>query len=454
MPVNKGETYMKSPLILVVSSKMDSNKKKGRNEDRLIRMGSKTRANLGLTDEKTVELWPDTGEVSDRINRSKALEIFQAYAGDLKKLKDDNMSANEYFRVGFVTSRTFDYICRDKHKKKENIWIADTIEDTVIGGDPEFLLGTKEGHYQYASYVRGFRHSDELGSDGPWAEIRPQPTIGVDDFVDNIQDILRNHPNVKLIEEYKWISGCYYYGGQPPNGSSARSWPLGGHIHIGNPAKLVKAMNSAGNSYRNSVFACLQKIMDEYIAIPLMRLDGLDNSTKRRSEFGYYGDIRVDHGRLEYRTLSSEWLNHPALTAAVIGTAKAISHAFFRSLENTGFNPKAVMTKSMAEGSSDINIYRFFDASFCYWKNIELMREFKTIKNSSTMIDILNSAKMEFNQAFFKSHKSLIKSLSTYKEYAEHLDAFLEIIALSDDDLASIPRDLKKGWVGGDGFII
>jgi len=433
---------------------MDSNKKKGRHEDRLIRMGSKARENLGLTDEKTVELWPDTGEISDRINRSKALEIFQAFASDLKQLKDDNLSEDEYFRVGFVTSRTFDYICKDKHKKKDNIWIADTIEDTVIGGDPEFLLSTKGGHYRYASTIPGFKYSDELGSDGPWAEIRPRPTVGVNDFVNNIKNILESHPNVKLIEEYNWLSGCYYYGGQPPNGTNQRSWPLGGHIHIGTPAKLIKTFDSVGIGYKNAMFACLQKILDEYIAIPLMRLDGMDNSVKRRQEYGHYGDIRTDHGRLEYRTLSSEWLSHPVLTAAIIGATKAISHAFFRALENTGFNPNAVMTKSMLEDERNASMYSFFDASFCYWKNIKLMQEFKAVKNSSTMIDIINSAKIEFNQAFFNNHRSLIKDLSTYKEYADHLDSFLEVISLSDDDLSSIDRNLKSGWLAGNGFII
>ena len=59
---------MKAQLILVISSQMDSNKKQGRNEDGLIRMGAKARENLGLSKEKSVELWPDSGNSEDRIH--------------------------------------------------------------------------------------------------------------------------------------------------------------------------------------------------------------------------------------------------------------------------------------------------------------------------------------------------------------------------------------------------
>jgi len=49
---------MKNQLILVPSKRMDGNTKADRNEDRLIRMGERARENLGLKNDKSVELWP------------------------------------------------------------------------------------------------------------------------------------------------------------------------------------------------------------------------------------------------------------------------------------------------------------------------------------------------------------------------------------------------------------
>jgi len=73
---------MKASVILVISERMSTNKKKDRYEDKLVRMGEVSRENLGLRGEKTVELWPE-GSSEDRINRSKVLEIYQAYSGCL-----------------------------------------------------------------------------------------------------------------------------------------------------------------------------------------------------------------------------------------------------------------------------------------------------------------------------------------------------------------------------------
>jgi hypothetical protein len=80
---------MKKGLILVISNRMDDNRKSNRYEDKLIRMGESARKNLGLADDKSVELWPE-GSSTDRINRSKLLKIFHAYSSDLKQLKQSH----------------------------------------------------------------------------------------------------------------------------------------------------------------------------------------------------------------------------------------------------------------------------------------------------------------------------------------------------------------------------
>lgn len=52
---------MKEGIILVVSKKMDKNAEtnRRRNEHKLIRLGHKARENLGLMEDKVVELWSD-----------------------------------------------------------------------------------------------------------------------------------------------------------------------------------------------------------------------------------------------------------------------------------------------------------------------------------------------------------------------------------------------------------
>jgi hypothetical protein len=71
---------------------MDNNRKDGRNEDKLIRMGEKARANLGLTNDKAVELWPDNNDINGKINHNILALIFQAYSKDLKELKGSGIS--------------------------------------------------------------------------------------------------------------------------------------------------------------------------------------------------------------------------------------------------------------------------------------------------------------------------------------------------------------------------
>ena len=438
---------MKAPVILVVSERMSTNKKKDRYEDKLVRMGEVSRENLGLRGEKTVELWPE-GSSEDRINRSKVLEIYQAYSGDLKKVKE-SMPPDEYARVGFVTSRTFDYICKDKRKKKEDIWVADTIEDTVIGADPEFMLLDSEGILKYAAEIDGFGRYDTLGSDGPLAEIRPAPSIEVVDFVKNIRDILENHENVSLIQNLEWIGGCYY---EPPN-ANYRSHSIGGHVHIGTPGKLAKAIDRLGNLYRISVYSCLNKVLDEYISIPLIRLDGLETSVKRRSKYGYYGDFRTDHGRLEYRALSGEWITHPRLAEIVMGATKAVTHAFFKLLDESDYKHSMIMTSKQQSSTYDSD-FLFYDSSFCYWKNIEIMKALDAMKNSSEMRTILLEGKISFKTGFFTALKNKFRSLSTYRKYSEYIDAFLELIELPEKELSKRNKNLKQTWIEGEEFII
>ena len=429
---------------------MDSNKKQDRYEDRLIRMGELARNNLGLKDEKSIELWPN-GSAQDRINRSKVLEIFQAYSKDLKRSKELNPKA-DYDKIGFVTTKTFNFICKNKGNKKKNIWIANTIEDTVVGADPEFLLMNDDGSVKYAAGIAGFHYDDQLGSDGPLAEIRPDPTVEVSDLVQNIQDILRRHKNAKLIQKYQWVGGCYHYG--PQEGGGSRVWTLGGHIHIGTPARLARAINSFGENYGTSVYSCLNKVLDEYVAIPSIKIDGKENSRKRRvTDYGGFGDIRTNHGRLEYRMLSGEWLTHPEMAKIVIGTVKAIAHAFFKLLDESNYKHHMVMTKNQESSNCDGD-FRFFDDNFDFWQNIEIVKYFGATKGPKDMHQIFKNSDIRFDKPFFTALSKKFRALPTYKDYSEYLDKFIELVSLPNNILANRDKELKHTWVEESKFII
>jgi len=452
---------MKAPLILFVSEKMSSNKKNDRNEDSLIRLGETARNNLGLSDEKTVEVWPDT-DIEGRIHRSRGLTIFQAYASDLKKAKS-SMSEDDFVRVGFVTQTVFNCICSDGRRKKQDIWLADSIEDTIVGGDPEFVLLKEDGRIKYAAEIEGFSYSAILGSDGPLAELRPDPTIKVDDFVNNIQTILQTHPNAELIDSYEWTGGCYFGNEQADcqREHAERDWPVGGHIHLGTPAQLAVKLGNGGLDYKSAVYGCLQHILDELVAIPLIRIDGVQKSRDRRnSNYGKYGDFKTGHGRLEYRTISGEWLTHPDLARMIIGTVKAISDSYFKMLEQGDFDPKMVMTTSMKRiGSGDeyggFN-YRLFhnNDNFKGWEDIEITKMFGTTRSSHTMRNILDKVNIEFTDAYFKKLSAKYRALPAYREYAEYIEKLLEVVQLPDEVLEGRSRNLKSAWVDGENFII
>lgn len=454
---------MKAPLILVPSKRMDSNRKEGRRENSLIRMSKAARQNLGLNDDKTVEVWPDTTDESSKIHKRKALSIFQAFSKDLKELRESNMSENEWLRVGFVTSTTFEFICGEKRTKSgSSIWISDSVEETVIGGDPEFILLTDNNLIQYAGHVNGLSSQGALAHDGPLAEVRPEPSIDVDTFVKSIEKIMNTHPNTDIIEPYSWMAGSYFYGSSTDD--YTRSWPIGGHIHIGNPSKLEKALNEYKtiklgyqnwNTLEAAVFSCLSKILDEFVGIASIKLDGKDKAIKRRQEYGQFLSYRHKYGRLEYRTLSGEWLSHPQVAIYVIGAVKAVAHAFFKVLDENDNKDNIVMTPAQLKyvnnpDQYDQTAFNYQNAAFCYWKDIEIMKIFDTVKNSSTMIHILNEGDIRFTKAFFDRLTRMFRNLPTYKEYAKYVDGFLELMGRPFVELEKINRNLKETWVGGE----
>ena len=452
---------MKNQIILVPSKLMDRNNK--RNECGLIRMNEKSRSNLGLSNDKSVELWPNTN-TNDRINRNRSLKIYKAYSDDIKHLDELGMSEEEKSRTAFVTLKVFNFICSSristsdgKNKDaKENVWIADSIEDTVIGADPEFVL-VKDGTFQRASSVPGFNFEGELGSDGPLAEVRPFPEIEIKPFIENIRNIFQNNSQRRVIDEFDWIGGCFFYKNADEHGNA-----IGGHAHIGTPIQIKHMIDKSSGEFRSgvltqSVFSCLQKVLDEYISVPMVRVDGKQSSVDRRLHYGGFGDFRTDNGRLEYRTLSGSWLIHPRLAEAVMGSVKAVSDAFFKMAENMEYNidsfiPEEYIAYHNEYQNDDAN--QLFDMEYEDWNTIEIVKSMDATKSSIKMIDILNNGNIKFDKAFFSNIKKKFESLSTYNKYREFVDLFLEIIQLPLKELKKIDNNIKHNWLEGKEFIV
>lgn len=430
-------------LALMVSEKMDTNKKEDRNENVLIRMSAAAREYMGFEGEK-VELWPENASGEDRINKSIILSVYKAFSEDLKRLKEEiasgKISEEKALTVGFVTNRTFSRICGG-NKQTGNIWISEGIYDTVIGADPEFLLENEEGKILEAKHV--FPKEGEIGSDGGMAEIRPKPEVSVENLVRNMLDIFKRNKNHEKIGKHNWIATCYHDNGD-------RQFPVGGHIHIGNPKQLM----SGPQASRGKFYKVLNKALDEYLSVPLVALDGKEGSKRRDPNagpytgYGYYGELRTDLGRLEHRTLSGIWLLHPSLSRAVLGTAKAVIDEAFRRVEAEKFKSTYIIPTKF----SRTNVY---DHTFDSWDEIPLAKDLGCVKSSKEMKETLLASDPRYvTKARITKLYERLRSFSTYEQYAHYIDGFIEILNISPSDIDKFGRVIQKNWLTKKKFIV
>jgi hypothetical protein len=184
----------------------------------------------------------------------------------------------------------------------------------------------------------------------------------------------------------------------------------------------------------------MARVLDELLAIPLMRIEGVDESVLRRGSYGFYGDYRTDHGRLEYRTISAEWLAHPDIAKAVLGTAKGIVHAIYDLLEDAGFNSENF---KLPRNTS------WFNKSFDGWKNNTIAQKMNTICGSGQLYAMLHGGEVQFNKAYFESLRSKYERLSSYNEFGKYMDTFLALIRTPAKSHAQRDHNMKNNWVEG-----
>lgn len=429
---------VREKLILVPSKQMDANKKKDRNENGLVRMSKAARDYMSLNEDK-VELYPNTNEIEHRLNNSILLSIFQAFSGDLKKLKDEGFTSEELCRVGFVTTKTYKKITGSETTKNDNIWITNSVTDTIIGADPEFLLFNAEGAIVRANNVMGYEGL--VGSDGAMAELRPKPVITPEGLVDNIQSLFQDENLTKNIKDFDWIAGCYYK-------DNLRDYPVGGHIHIGNPIQVA----SINPTERNRFFQSFNKILDELLSIPMIKLDGKTLGKARRvgcsmGNYGYFGEFRLCNGRLEHRTLSGMWLVHPTITKAVIGTAKAIIDEVFRYAAENKFDQDYLFPSKY----KDFNVW---STDFDKWDDIPICKDLNCVETSKVMVELLHGSMADkITLKFLKGWYEKITKLTTYKEYYKYIDSLYEILKINSKTLLECDKNIKSGWLEGKPFL-
>jgi hypothetical protein len=432
----------KKDLILVASKSMDNNQKPDRDENSLVRMPASTRNSLGFGDDP-LEI------VSKAANASAtAVNVFQAFSKDIKALKSSGKYSDEELkRVAFVTSRTFRQITgRTDISSSKDIWASKTPFETLIGADPEFLLFDHRGKVIRANNV--MQKEGKIGSDGAMGEVRPDPARDPKELIKNIQQIFADDVLTQRIQDYIW-KACVYHKDE------VRDYPVGGHIHLGNPPGVT----SLAVEKRMVLFAVVNKIIDELLAIPLVKHDGEKLGKSRRSEcqmalgnngYGFYGEWRQCNGRLEHRTLSGLWLMHPEFAESVIGTAKAIADEAFGLVGSKAYNLS--FFKHPDIGIKNYNhLYR---VDFDGWEAIGLAKAMDCIKPSSYMTSMLNSSKTRsVTRPFLTTWYKKMKRMSTYQKYSTYIDKLYEILKMTKTKVDSVGFDIKANWLTGKKFL-
>ena len=425
-------------LILIPSEKMDLNKKEDRNEHGLVRMSKVARDSLGF--DRSVEIYPDTNNTEKRVGGAMLLDIFQAFSEDIKKARADGISDADLKRVGFVTTKTFQKVTGSEDRiPQKSIWITKDVNDTVIGADPEFILFDNDGNVVRANNV--LSHTGLIGSDGAMAEIRPKPAISPEGLVENIRVLLADDNHVKNIKPFQWLAGCYYK-------DHNRDYPIGGHIHIGNPIQVARIEMER----RVDLFKSFNKILDELLSIPMTKIDGTVSGRARRTEctmgkYGYFGEFRMCNGRLEHRTLSGMWLMHPDLSTLVLGTAKAIIDEVYRHVADKDFDLEYMFPRKLRGNN-------VWTEDFNHWGEIPLVNDIGCTLSSKAMIDYLHKSDAnKISPKFLKTWLERMKRLSTYKMYAKYIDGLHDVLKNGVKTFQNCNKSLQKNWLEGAKFL-
>ena len=197
----------------------------------------------------------------------------------------------------------------------------------------------------------------------------------------------------------------------------------------------------------------MYKIVDELLALPMIKLDGSQSGLSRRSncsmgKYGYYGEWRMCNGRLEHRTLSGMWLTHPVLAECIFGTAKTIIDEVFRKVADKKFDLSYMLPSTFHDKNLFLN-------DFDSWSEIPLAIDMGCIKSSETMEKILNNSQDKIITKSFlqKWHKHLL-TFHASKPYTKYIDGLYEILSTKNKHFKEFSKSIKTNWLENKKFII
>jgi len=432
---------MERQILLVKSNNMDNNKKEGRHENTLLRASSSTRNNLNLTEGKTKNIQTTDG------NQTYDLQPFKAYAKDIKKAKklceSGVIKDKDLNKVCFVTTDIFNKFAKQQEVEVVSVMLDKVFNELLIGTDPELLLMDND-EVIHAGNIPNFSKFSKFGCDGAMAELRPDPALTPKDLVKNIHSLLTNEELTSSIKKYDWLSACYFE-------NANRDFPVGTHLHFDNPIKIKNLPIGS----RKRLFAVTNKIIDELLTIPMIRLDGPSGHNRRAKckmsqaggfgnnygvGYGFFGEWRTCNGRLEHRSLSGLVISDPKICEAVFGVGQAIVEAVYKEAVNNDLNSEFVLPKNYDAGA-------IYSKPFKDWEKIPLAETFGCIKPSSFMHEIMNkSSRIDISIEYIKGWLLHIRKLPTYGKYENYVEFLGELLSKNSKKLDKLDKNIKHNW--------
>lgn len=191
-----------------------------------------------------------------------------------------------------------------------------TANTFLVGCDPEMII---QNGAELVNVRDTIPAAGQVGYDhnGDVIEVRPAPARSTYTLVKRIQAILAKHKALDKYRNYRIRGGAFRTFDHTEWGNDRAYISLGGHVHL-------DIKNDTDDGY-NLVTDALDRVT-RY----LEKLDILPQAEskvrRKNSEYGFYGDIRTDNNRLEYRTMAS-WMFDPKTAFLCMTAAKLAAHS-------------------------------------------------------------------------------------------------------------------------------
>jgi hypothetical protein len=194
-----------------------------------------------------------------------------------------------------------------------------------LGCDPEFVFIDAIGRVCRADSF--LPHLGKMGSDGPLAELRPEPAYREIEVVENLRKLIKSIP--RLLEEKTGKKNVL----TPQAHSEKSNQAMGFHIHFGAPSFFLGKMSLK----RGLLITDIASVLDYYLAIPAMLLEEGNNRRLGEGRYGKPTDWRRGPGTIEYRTLGGFHLRHPDFACGIMGLGLLVVKEVIAKMEEDSF---------------------------------------------------------------------------------------------------------------------